>query len=88
VYIEADSRLLCKDCGHRPDYYGVPLHLSLAEAFQTGPVDPRFGASLGDGWTMKIGDKEVPVRLVKYNPDGDPGQSYEPPKPKTTDGEE
>lgn len=93
-YVEGDERFVCPVCGYRPPYYGRPPWYDLLCAQKAKPedIDPRFGKLLGSGkGVMKIGDKEFPIeglRIVPYNPDGDPARSWEPPRPKTTDGEE
>lgn len=92
-YVEGDERLLCPVCGYRPPYYGRPLRYDLLCAQKAKPedIDPRFGKRLGDGWAI-VGGKRIELhdmRIVKYNPDGDPAESYEmDKKPNTTDGEE
>lgn len=84
----------CPECNYTtkdfpPDFDSSGL---IFRGEKPKPVDPRFGRLLsGEGWAV-IGDKRFPlynIRIVKYNPDGDPADSYElNKKPNITDGEE
>lgn len=97
-YEEGDERYLCPACGFRPDYYGKPIYDDLlsdeSPRIEVKPekIDPRFGKLLASEGAMWIGDKVVPIhdiRIVHYNPDGDPTESYDAnKKPNITDGEE
>lgn len=85
TYLKVEEKIVCNDC----NYYGAPTS-ALKGLFPLPKGDARFGKFLGYG-TLKVGDTEYPtgpMYIVPYNPDGDPGKSWEPPNPDMMDGEE